>query len=115
MPTPSHRTQLAKLKIPPLKRLAAHTKTRTGIFERNLPRIEEGVSDGAGVCIMAVGLVGGLSRRKKPRMKRESLPFANRIFLASELKSAYRRFFNAPPGKMLANGFDYQMNRNLNK
>ena len=40
-------------------------------------------------------------------MKREFLPLANRIFLASELKFAYRKFFHALTGKMLASGFDY--------
>ena len=43
--------------------------------------------------------------KKEPRIQRESLPLANRIFLASGLKFAYRKFFHALTGKMLASGF----------
>ena len=54
-------------------------------------------------------------KKKEPRMKRESLPLANRIFLASGLKNAYRIFLNALTGKMLASGFDYQMRSNFSE
>ena len=54
--------------------------------------------------IQMVSLVSGFCLEKEPRINANLFRSHNRIFLASGLKFAYRKFFNAPPGKMLASG-----------
>ena len=65
------------------------------------------------ILFVMVSLAGDIFRIKKPRIQRESLPLANRIFLASGLKFANRKFFHALTGKMLASGFVSQRRRNF--
>ena len=52
-------------------------------------------------------LVGGFCLKKRTANLREFFRSHNRIFLASGLKFAYRKFFHALTGKMLASGFVY--------
>ena len=82
-------------------------QSRNAIRSPIHPRLAPLKSRGAGGLLFEVSLVSGFCLKKEPRMKRESLPLANRIFLASGLKFAYRKFFHALTGKMLASGFVY--------